>query len=60
MQKFSDTELEVRMLKPPIRKITRWKIEAEFDFSRYNMLEDVKVEDTQLWKEEENDEIFHP
>ena len=48
------------MLKPPIRKITRWKIEAEFNFSRYNMLEDVKVEDTQLWKEEENDEIFHP
>ena len=48
------------MLKPPIRKITRWEPSAEFDFSKYNILEDVKVEDTQLYKQEEDDEVFYP
>ena len=47
------------MLKPPIRKITTRELDVEFDFSKYNITEEMKVEDTNVLKEED-DEVYHP
>ena len=60
MLKFTGPELEDRMLKPPIRKITKWELVVEFDFSKYNIEENFKVEDTNLQQKVIDDEVYEP